>query len=149
MSMKIEMPTNTILAYMSDTMKTELFWIQIWWYQTFLTISIRIRLAKSKFPFFCPLTLLSLCPVGCLSLALLNWDSQQSRDLATSGSGAIKENFNWALYYEESLVSSNLNSKPLRFHSARTNVHTYHPNSFYIRYINTQISYHFHNQKSV
>ena len=121
MSMKIEMPTNTILAYMSDTMKTELFWIQIWWYQTFLTISIRIRLAKSKFPFFCPLTLLSLCPVGCLSLALLNWDSQQSRDLETSGS--IKENFNWALYYEESLVSSNLNSKPLTFHCAHPNIH--------------------------
>ena len=26
-----------------------------------------------------------LCPVGCLSLAFLNWDSQQGRDLATSG----------------------------------------------------------------
>ena len=31
------------------------------------------------------LTLLSLCPVGCLSLAFQNWDSQQGRDLATSG----------------------------------------------------------------
>ena len=29
--------------------------------------------------------LLCLCPVGCLSLAFLNWDSQQGRDLATSG----------------------------------------------------------------
>ena len=29
--------------------------------------------------------LLSLCPVGCLSLEKLNWDSQQGRDLATSG----------------------------------------------------------------
>ena len=33
----------------------------------------------------CVLTLLSLCPVGCLSLEKLNWDSQQVRDLATSG----------------------------------------------------------------
>ncbi len=28
------------------------------------------------------------------------------------------------LYYEESLVSSNLNSKQLRFHCVRPNVHT-------------------------
>jgi hypothetical protein len=28
------------------------------------------------------------------------------------------------LYYEESLVSSNLNSKQLRFHGAHPNVHT-------------------------
>ena len=28
---------------------------------------------------------LSLCPAGCLSLEKLNWDSQQGRDLATSG----------------------------------------------------------------
>jgi hypothetical protein len=27
----------------------------------------------------------TLCPVGCLSLAFLNWDSQQGRDKATSG----------------------------------------------------------------
>ena len=33
----------------------------------------------------CVLTLLSLCPGGCLSLEKLNWDSQQGRDLATSG----------------------------------------------------------------
>ena len=29
--------------------------------------------------------MLSPCPVGCLSLVKLNWDSQQGRDLATSG----------------------------------------------------------------
>ena len=44
-------------------------------------------------------------------LVFLNKDSQQSRDLATSG---CKEK----QYYEESLVSSNLNSKQLRFHGA-------------------------------
>ena len=39
------------------------------------------------------MTLLCLCPVGCLSLEKkLNWDSQQSRDRATSGCN--KKNFN-------------------------------------------------------
>ena len=33
----------------------------------------------------CVLTLLTLCPVGCLRLEKLNWDSQQGRHLATSG----------------------------------------------------------------
>ena len=47
--------------------------------------SIRIRLARLKF-FCCTLMLLSLCPVGCLSSAFLNWGSQQGRDLAMSGS---------------------------------------------------------------
>ena len=45
--------------------------------------------------------------------------------------GATNKNFNWAnvierqlfLYYEESLVSSNLNSKQHRFHGAHPNVH--------------------------
>ena len=78
--------------------------------------NIRIRLAQLKF-FCCPLTLLKLCPVGCLSLAFQNWDSQQGRDLATSGRNRQK--------FEESLVSSNLNSKQLRFHGAHPNVHTY------------------------
>ena len=51
--------------------------------------NIRIRLAQLKF--FCyPLTLLSFCPVGCLSLEKLSWDSQQGRDRATSGSNKIK-----------------------------------------------------------
>ena len=47
-------------------------------------IDIRIRLAELIF-FHCTLTLLTLYPVGCLSLEKLNWDSQQGRDLATSG----------------------------------------------------------------
>ena len=34
--------------------------------------------------------LLSLCPVGCLSFEKLNWDSQQGRDLAMSGSNKKK-----------------------------------------------------------
>ena len=33
------------------------------------------------------------------------------------------------LYYEESLVSSNLNSKLFRFHSAHPNVHTDYGNT--------------------
>ena len=33
----------------------------------------------------CILTLLCLCPVGCFSLVQLNWESQQGRDIATSG----------------------------------------------------------------
>ena len=37
--------------------------------------------------------LLSLCPVGCLSSAFLNWDSQQGRDLATSGGNKQKIKF--------------------------------------------------------
>ena len=45
---------STSMYIRSDTMKPKLFWIQIWWYQT---VS---------------------------SLAFLNWDSQQDRDLATS-----------------------------------------------------------------
>ena len=44
-------------------------------YQTFL----KIGLIKKK----CwVLILLCLCPVGCLSLEKLNWDSQQGSDLA-------------------------------------------------------------------
>ena len=50
-----------------STMKPKLYWIFV----------------------YCVLTLLSLCPVGCLSFEKLNWDSQQGsqqgRDLATSG----------------------------------------------------------------
>ena len=75
--------------------------------------NIRIRLAQLKF-FYCTLTLLSLCPVGCLSLRFLNWDSQQSRDLAMSGRNKktlIRPIL--FLYYEESLVSSNLKSNLL------------------------------------
>ena len=56
---------------------------------------------------------------------LLNWDSQQGRDLATSGRN--KKISIWPilyLYHEESLVSSNLNSKQLGFHGVRPNQHT-------------------------
>ena len=51
-------------------------------------------------------------------------DSQQGRDLATSG--GIKRNsieLILFLYYEESLLSSNLNSKKFRFHGVRPNSH--------------------------
>ena len=84
---------------------------------------IRIRLAQLIF-FWCILKLLCLCHVGCLSSAFLNWDNQQGRDLVTSGSN--KQNIQFGqLYYEESLVSSNLNSKLVWFYSVRPNVHTY------------------------
>ena len=61
---------------------------------------------------------------GGVSLAFLNWDSQQGRDLATSGRNK-KKSIGPILFlcYEESLVSSNLNSKQLRFHGVRPNVH--------------------------
>ena len=55
-------------------------------------------------------------------LEKLNWDSQQGRDLATSGrnkKNSIGPTF--FLYYEESLVSTNLNSKQLRFNCFRPN----------------------------
>jgi hypothetical protein len=62
--------------------------------------------------------LLSLCPVGCLSLEkptgqrLSNVRKQQKKSI-------------WPilfLYYEESLVSSNLNSNLLMFHGAHPNL---------------------------
>ena len=54
-----------------------------------------------------------------------DWESQQNRDRATSGCN--KKNLIRPilfLYYEESLVSSNLNSNLLRFHCAHPNLHT-------------------------
>ena len=61
----------------------------------------------------------------CLSLDKLNWDSQKGRDLATSGgNNKISIRPILFLYYEESLVWSNLNSKQLRFHDVRPNLHT-------------------------
>ena len=57
-----------------------------------------------------------------------NWDTQQGRDFAASGLN--KNKFNGPillLYYGESLVSSNLNSKLFWFHSAHPNVHTVFP----------------------
>ena len=57
------------------------------------------------------------------SLEKLNWDSQKGRDFATSGSNK-KISILQILFlcYEESLVSSNLNLKQLRFHDVRPNV---------------------------
>ena len=52
------------------------------------THNMKIRLAQLKF--FLLRSELCLCPVGCLSLAFLNWDSQQGRDIATSGHNKIK-----------------------------------------------------------
>ena len=72
------------------------------------------------------MTLLGFCPIGCLILAFLNWDSQQGRDIATSGSNiffSIRPIL--FLYYEKSLVSSNLNSKLFSFHCVRPYLHTY------------------------
>ena len=97
-----------------------------------------IRLAVLNF-FCCVLTLLCLCPVGCLSLEKLNWDSQQSRDLATSLCNKKKSIVPILfLYYEESLVSSNLNSNLLRFHCAHPTVLTY------LIYINTYLCFKMH-----
>ena len=77
--------------------------------------------------------MLFLCPVGCLSLAFLNQDSQQGRDLETSGCN--KKNLIGPilfLYHEESLASSNLNSKLLRFHCTHPNLRTlFHKSSHY------------------
>jgi len=54
-------------------------------------------------------------------LAFLNWESQQGRDFAMPGSNK-KISIGPILFlgYEESLVSSNLNSKQLRFHGVRS-----------------------------
>ena len=58
-------------------------------------------------------------------VALWNWNSQQGRDLATSGWNKKKSiGPILFLYYEESLVSSNFDSKQLWFHGVRPSVHT-------------------------
>ena len=58
--------------------------------------------------------MLSLCPVSCLSLEKLNVRKQQTK----ISIGPIL-----FLYHEESLVSSNLDSKQLKFHGAHPNVY--------------------------
>ena len=70
----------------------------------------------------CILTLLCLCPVGFLSLAETanRTETEQHQDAAFFFS--IKPIL--FLYYEESLVSLNLNSKLLRFHCAHPNRYT-------------------------
>ena len=60
----------------------------IWWYQTFLIIKKEDGLDEKNF--FCVLTLLFLCPVGCLSLEKFGWNSKQGRDRETSGSNKIR-----------------------------------------------------------
>ena len=62
--------------------------------------NIKIRLAQFKI-FCCVLTLLCLCPVGCLS------ETEQRQDAP-----------------KKIMASSNLNSKLLRFHCAHPNVST-------------------------
>ena len=70
----------------------------------------------------CVLKLQSLCPVGCLSLAkTANRAETLQRQDATKKFPIGPILF---LYYKESLVSSNLNSKLLWFHSDRPNVHS-------------------------
>ena len=71
------------------------------------------------------LTLQSLCPVDCLSLAeppnrAQNLQSQDQTKKKLMGPILL-------LYYEESLVSSNLNSKLLWFHNVRPTLHIYQP----------------------
>ena len=67
-----------------STMKPKLFWIQIWWYVLDFPHNIRI-IGPIEIFVCCFLTLLSLCPLGCLSLEKINKDSLQGRALATSG----------------------------------------------------------------
>ena len=51
-----------------SAMKPKLFWIQIWWCQTFLKYKNKIGQIEN---FVCRvLTLLSLCPVGCVRYKL-------------------------------------------------------------------------------
>ena len=85
--------------------------------------NIRLKMAQLNF-FCCVLTLLCLCPVGCLSLAFLNWDSQLSSVRTQQQKISIGPIL--FLYYEESLLSSNLNSKLFRFHCVKLTIHT-HP----------------------
>ena len=72
--------------------------------------NIRIRLARLKKQMLLPFVALSLPCLG--------------RDRATSGCNK-KKIFRpiLFLYYKESLISSNLNSKLLRFHCAHPNLH--------------------------
>ena len=58
--------------------------------------------------------------------AFLNWDSQQGRDLTRSGHNKKKSiGPILFLYYEESLLSSSLNSKLFWFHCVRPNTDTF------------------------
>ena len=70
--------------------------------------------------------LLCLCPVGWLSLAFQNWDSQQGRDLATSGRNGQKfqlgQSFSSIMrkvWYHQIWIQNNL-----VFHGAHPNLDT-------------------------
>ena len=76
---------------------------------------IRIRLARLK-KNCCILTLLCLCPVGCLS-------SGQRHSNVRTQQNKISIRPILFSYHEESLVSSNFNSKLFRFHCVRPNIH--------------------------
>ena len=71
--------------------------------------------------FCCVLTLLCLCPVGCLSL---EQPTGQRQSNVRTQQKKISIGPILLLYYEESLVLSNLNSNLLRFHCALPNIHT-------------------------
>ena len=96
-------------------MKPKLFWIQICWYQTFHIICIRIRLAGLNFFFLLP-DFSNSNSLPCW-LSQFSWMQQKKISM-----GPIL-----FLYYKESLVSTNLNSKLFRFHSAHPNLHTQYP----------------------
>ena len=73
-------------------MKAKLFWIQIWWYQTFFSLAEPAHRAETEQR--------QGVTVFFLIGPILFW------------------------YYKEIFVSSNLNSKQLRFHCAHPNVYT-------------------------
>ncbi len=65
---------------------------------------------------------LSLCPVGCLRKAKLRQPIEQRLSNVRRKLKEISIVRILFLQYEESLVSSNLNSEQLRFHGVRPNV---------------------------
>ena len=69
-------------------MKPKLLWIQMWKY--WLSSWYKNMIGLIEILFCCILMLLCFCPVGCLSLEKLSWDSQQGRDGATSGSNKLQ-----------------------------------------------------------
>jgi hypothetical protein len=84
--------------------------------------NIRVRFVRLNFFLLHP----DVAPSLPCWLSQLNCDIQQGRDRATSGRN--KKNVIRPilfLYYEESLVLSNLNSKQLMFHGAHPIIHTF------------------------
>ena len=105
------------IQFRMSTMKPKLFGIQIWWYVPDFPIDIRIRLAELIFCCCCFLTFLPCW------LAQFCWDRQQGWELAKSWGN--KKKFQSYSYVNRKVwyVSSNLNSKQLRFLCAHPNVH--------------------------